>query len=475
MKSISFFIYFILLSSFCHAAYQLELEHTFAEGEGSSWGIEGVLKNRLDVPESDLPPLFKMPLRKVKPLILSLKGQPAAKDYFIQDTLYLYQKMNICIDHNIHHDNEDFFSTLNLFLKKISQVNQKETALKVSLTPIDFDHLNSSSIENCDALSFIGKKNQFPFLQVQNAPSPHFSTTPQMLMGMYFRFSNSTIPVIVFNPSIQLDFHPKQAAYVQTNDKNEIIVDARILFFHELGHLIGFTHLKEGGNWKPFSSLTVMGVNSTQTENYAVDFRYNSSFNIWENWDLRQTSIYRALLARWQQGDSSPAQSLFFDAPFTSNTFCFLPQEQVHIAFTPLLVNGLNGNDKPDSSGAIQKTIDLTDRGASSSPKSETLITDYNISSREFLKMIEFHNKSQTPYLNHLRLERSISIYPTIENGSTIQTDEWLMLSLNGQLSPLAQGQFNLSGFYKINQNVRIGFTMIHLNIQDNQANCYKK
>lgn len=475
MRSIYFFIYFILLSSFCQASYQLELEHTFAEAEGSSWGIEGVLKNRLDIPESDLPILYKTPLRKASPLILSLKDQPATKDYFIQDSLFLYQKMNICIDQNIRHDNEDFASTLNLFLKKVSQVNQKETALKVTLTPIDFDHVHSSSLENCDVLSFIGKKNQFPFLQVQDAPAPHFSTTPQMLLGMYFRFSNSTIPVIVFNPSIQLDFHPKQAAYVQTNAKNEIIVDARILFFHELGHLIGFTHLKEGGSWKPFSSLTVMGVNSTQIENYAVDFRYNSSFNIWENWDLRQTSLYRALLARWQQGDTSPVQSLFFDAPFNSNTFCFLPEEQVHIAFTPLSINGLNGNDKPDSSGAIQKTIDLTGHGASVSSKLETLITDYNISSYEFLKMIEFHNTSQTPYLDHLSLERSISDYPTIENGSIPQTDEWLMLSLSGQLSPLAQGQFNLSGFYTINQNVRISFTMIRLNIQDNQANCYKK
>lgn len=475
MKSISFFIYFIILSSFCQASYQLELEHTFAEAEGSSWGIEGILKNRLDVPESDLPPLFKMPLRKVKPLILSLKDQPATKDYFIQDSLFLYQKMNICIDKNIRHDNEEFSSTLNLFLKKISQVNQKETALKVTLTPIDFDHVHSSSLESCDVLSFIGKKNQFPFLQVQDAPAPHFSTTPQMLMGMYFRFSNSTIPVIVFNPSIQLDFHPKQTAYVQTNAKNEIIVDARILFFHELGHLIGFTHLKEGGSWKPFSSLTVMGVNSTQTENYNVDFRYNSSFNIWENWDLRQTSIYRALLARWQQGDTSPVQSLFFDTPLNSNNFCFLPQEQVHIVFTPLSLKGFNQSDKPDSSGATQKIIDLTTRRVAVSSKSETLITDYNISSREFLKMIEFRNKSQIPYLNHLSLERSISNYQTIENGSTSQTDEWLMLSLNGQLSPLAQGQFNLSGFYTINQNVRIGFTMTRLNIQDNQANCYKK
>ena len=474
MRLIYVFIYCLSLTPFCYASYQLELEHTYAEVEGSSWGIEGVLKHQLEIPESELPDLFKVPLHQPSPMSLSLKDQPLTKNYFIQDTMFLYQKMNICMDQNIHYKNDDFDSALKLFLNKVSQVNPKNNALKITFTPINFDNVHPSLLEKCDVLSFIGKKNQFPFLQVQDQPAPHFSTTPQLLLGMYFRSSDTTIPVIVFNPSLQLDFHPKQPAYIQTNDRNEVAADARILFFHELGHLIGFAHLKEGGSWKPFSALTVMGVNSTQDEKYAVDFRYKSHFDIWENWDLHQTSIYRATLARLAQGESSPLQSLFFNPQFYSNSFCFLPEESLHIAFPPLAVDGLTGEDTPDVSGAIPRVIDLTQSQATKSSNAESLTSQYSIGPHETLNIIEFRNTTGTAFFNASNLERSFSEYPSVDTDAPSPSDRWFMLSLSGQIAPRAAQQFNLSSYYRISQNIRLGFTLIRLNIQENQANCYR-
>lgn len=474
MRMIHIFTFCLCLAPFCRAAYQLELEHTYAEVEGSSWGIEGVLKHQLEIPESELPSLFKTPLHQPSPVNLSLKDQPLTKNYFIEDTMFLYQKMNICMDQNIHYNNDDFEGALQLFLNRISQINPKINALKITFTSVNFNDIKPSSLEGCDVLSFIGKKNQFPFLQVQDQPAPNFSTTPQLLLGMYFRFSNTTIPVIVFNPSLKLDFHPKQPAYIQTNDRNEVSADARILFFHELGHLIGFAHLKEGGSWKPFSSLTVMGVNSTQDLKYATDFRYKSRFNIWENWDLHQTSIYRAILARLAQGEASPLQSLFFNAQFYSNSFCFLPEESIHIAFPPLAIEDLNREDKPDMSGAIPRVINLAQSQITSSSNAETLTNQYTIGAHENLKMMEFHNSTGTAFFKSTSLERSFSEYPAVDADVAQQSDQWLMLSLSGQLDSKAAEQFNLSGYYTVNQNVRLGFTMIRLNIQENQANCYR-
>ena len=155
--------------------------------------------------------------------------------------------------------------------------------------------------------AYQAREGDYPFNRFP--PSRGTQNLPEMVLGLYYQYSPRHLPVIAFNPSIELDFSGKGTSYFSpSRDGLRPRVDGRVLFLHELGHLLGFAHV----TWvdsitQAVVSTSVMGLKNSLRSEEQVELRYLRGADIWRSWDLRQTSFYRAQLARWLDG-SSPVQ-----------------------------------------------------------------------------------------------------------------------------------------------------------------------
>lgn len=460
----------LLLLSNAEAAYQVEMEHSFATEEGSSWGIEGQLKNALQIPAEKIPILFKKTLLRPRPEVLSMKDQSLAQNFFIGDRLYLYRSLNICIDVNISYKTPGFNQALNNFLYKLTQISVERQALPLEFIDVSFKSADLHVLSSCDVFVLVGNENEFPFAQIKNQGAPQFSNIPQMILGLYYRHSEATVPVIVFNPTVRLDFSSQQKEYMRAQEDGTVSVDGRTLFFHEMGHLFGLSHIKSGGNWKPFSQLTVMGLDSTQYEDENFAIRYQANFEVWENWDIRQTSVYRALFSRWIQGENFAKDVDLFDKKkHISPFYCVLPGEDLRIAFTPLRVTGLSGVYRaPDGSDMISLIpLNQEDERIRSE---RSLKAKYQVFPKEWFEKIEINNQAEKHYLTSMVMERSF--FRAVDN---LGSEDWLLLSLSGRIESSVAREFSLSGTYTIDKMAKAFFPMMKIQVESDQRLCYRK
>lgn len=467
-------VFFLLPRS--HAGRQLELEHSYLELEGSSWGIEGHLKDKLNISEEDLPALFKVPLNELQPATYTFNGSLNSDGkLFVNDTVFLYKKMNVCIDARIGYKSTGFDLALNNFSSKIAQVSPGVNPLEIQFTDFDFENFKDGKASDCDAFAFIGKKDQFPFSQVQDLPAPSFSKIPQKLLGMYFRLSKSTVPVVVFNPSLSLDFRAAQGQYLRLNERDGLVVDARTLFFHELGHLFGLSHVKKKATWGPFANLTVMGVDSSQSKDNFSDFRYQAHFEIWQNWDMRQTSLYRAIFSRWVEAGANSSEVRISDLDASISGNCVLPGEYLHVAFTPLHISALL---KDDLALGREGLFDLTRTPPLVYKDARVLMNQYAVTAQEILRVMEYNRDLRKTFFSPQFFERTITKSSDLAEATNAipgTRDEWLLLTLSGRIDKDVTGFFRLSGVYGVNENVKTFFPAEKMYVEEQQRNCFKK
>ncbi|MBK7961849.1 MAG: hypothetical protein IPK04_12025 [Bdellovibrionales bacterium] len=99
---------FVLLNMCCFLSENaiarakiVELEHTFAEIEGSSWRTDDSFRKAIDVDEVQIPWIFRLSLMRPKPQPVQLASSELGAHFFIDDTVRLYREINICYDQKL--------------------------------------------------------------------------------------------------------------------------------------------------------------------------------------------------------------------------------------------------------------------------------------------------------------------------------------------------------------------------------------
>ncbi|MCK6597186.1 MAG: hypothetical protein L6Q37_02380 [Bdellovibrionaceae bacterium] len=475
-----FLMYLVFFCNLGKATPTMELEHNFVDFEGGSWGIEGVLKKKLDISEQKLPEIFKTPLQTKNLKIVKLKEIAPSNKYFIDSKIFLYQELQICIDKKIDFRSSGFNQSAEQFLDKISRISSNEKALKVHLVSVDFTSELYKKSNTCDVFVLIGKTNEFPFSEVPTvklSSSEGASNKTQMLLGLYYRHSEQSTPVIVFNPELQLDFSSSSTNYLYNSKDGQLVVDGRVLFFHELGHLLGFSHLPKSFSWNPVGELNIMGGSLSIADRFYSNLRFYSKFEIWKNWDLRQTNIYRSLLARWSK--MLPVE-LDIQETFSGSNFryCFLPEENFHIYFPIMDVKNLSGIENFDNpSGANIINFSKVEDIFKSSLKQ--LKIDYKVNEREQIETFETAEENMSSLIQLKYLERTkysiVSQNSTKEDLNEEESVVWLLSAVNGDVKAKSSVRSSVSIRYVFKNKFALPLPLFRFEVQEDQSQCFKK
>lgn len=288
-------IFFLIFGSNSHSAPIVELEHSLVtqNNGGSSWGTDGLLVEELQkIDEASLPDIFKQKIiQKNSNFWLKLTNS-SAKKYYLNSEVYLFKQLNICFHKSIHFNTQPFFISVESFESQLfapqDGVDQKK------FTFSSFDRLEQTS--SCDVLVLQGKSDDFPFKNILPYEKQG-EDFPQIVLGLYYQKSKDYKPVIVFHPNLNLDFSDNHASYLEGSpavNQNKLKVDGRVLFLHELGHVLGLSHI-QAQNSKSIHAMTLMGLENIKRHPDEIKFRFFSQQMMWANIDLSQSRTYRAL------------------------------------------------------------------------------------------------------------------------------------------------------------------------------------
>ena len=327
------------------AAPRIELEHTFiaesGAGGGSSWGTDDSLRSALEIPEDQLPDEFRQKLGRPAPRTLRVSGETALRGLFDDDSMHLYTSLNLCVDRGLDISGSGFAEALERFSRVVSATGPGtgagSGAIEVRVLRVDRGAgAGSAGLRDCDVLAFQALPGGFPFSRLPEARPSSLPDFPRMVMGLFYRHSPAHLPVIVFHPAIRVDFGGSDARYFRADPSLKPVgqvgsVDGRTLFFHELGHLLGFAHVDWGYRPTRFvESASVMGLNNSIREEIDVQLRFLSESNVWKNWEPRQTSFYRSWLARYRAGLPIPEGPVGSGWGLQRLPVCLYPGEPVH-------------------------------------------------------------------------------------------------------------------------------------------------
>ncbi|MBK7891012.1 MAG: hypothetical protein IPJ84_09265 [Bdellovibrionales bacterium] len=330
-----FVVFLSFVSGPTLAAPVIELEHTISEAEGSSWGTDDILRESLAVPEQELPTVFRLPLVRPTPRALQLSRRVADTKLFINDTVFLYRSLNSCVDQKFPSQSAVFKKARDVFIERVSGENGTSRPLEVQVQTlkVDLGSQEKAAYSDCDLLVAIGDPAVFPFKQLpKSAVKSAGAGLPQMVLGLYYRHDATSLPVIVFNPQLNIDFDSEDSRYLRGANGGRFDVDGRSLFFHELAHVLGFSHIENPSPMSRYPALTVMGLKNSQRDDMTLELRYAGNMDIWRYWDLKQTSLYRSLVSRLAQGRD--LGSLKVDG--MDPGICVTPGEELDLRFAPI-------------------------------------------------------------------------------------------------------------------------------------------
>jgi hypothetical protein len=339
---------FVLLNMCCFLSENaiarakiVELEHTFAEIEGSSWRTDDSFRKAIDVDEVQIPWIFRLSLMRPKPQPVQLASSELGAHFFIDDTVRLYREINICYDQKLKLEGPGFLRALDFFLNKMAGIEQpgKQRPLKVHILKVDSRIRNPSGFALCDILAFQSEEGQFPFSKFQETGVGlnGASGVPELVLGLFYRYSESTIPVISLHPKLDLDFQGDMVKYISDpatlGTKDRVKVDGRSIFFHELGHVLGFAHIHIPHPLNSDPAISVMGIDNSQRNEGHIETRFSAPTSLWRRWDPQQTSIYRSLLWKLSNNKPIPKPTEFFLANMINNYVCVMPNEILDFNF----------------------------------------------------------------------------------------------------------------------------------------------
>lgn len=330
------FILFFPLSLWAVTPQQLDFEHSFTRAEGTIWGVEGTiwgtessLAKKLDVPENQIPEIYKTPLQRPLPKRLPVQSP----DLFFNDQVVVYNQIVLCADSKLNLDIEELQKELNEWSLFFSRPDPLPTKFQILLAPW------KGATANCDVLVLQGKKDEFPFkFYSQNQTDPESKYWENRLYALFYQLSEKTLPVITIDPDILLKTRPDFTYYTQKQG-NQVLVNAKILLLHELGHLLGFEHLGAKSSEIIDPNFTVMGKTNELRNKEEIQARFESSENLWMFWDHRQLSAYR--------------KALWSDKPLQANKSCYVPGDQI----TLYLKGAFKVGDYPELLGRLHFRI----------------------------------------------------------------------------------------------------------------------
>ncbi|HPI41100.1 MAG TPA: hypothetical protein PLJ21_09865, partial [Pseudobdellovibrionaceae bacterium] len=339
------FLFFSLFSLNAFSEPQIELEHTYFEN-GSSWGTDDFLRNQIDLPESAVPEIFKTPLQRPLPRVVQVPKLFSRKSLFSDNKIYLYKTANICVNEKIPINSKSFERASLFFLNQIAGARHKERmVLNFISTSISLSSKKLDSLKECDVFMTPGLATEFPFKFFSQDKSKDFNIEiPQLVLGLYYRYKENTLPVVVFHPDVVMNFDSKDLRYLYTQESEKLNVDGKTLFFHELAHVFGFSHVTEPYIKNRASALTVMGLSSHQRNEMDLHLRFSGASELWKYWDLEQNSVFRVLLARFSKSQINFNSESKFKLSKKSNQvwYCRNPGEEVHLRFEQIGFDDLN-------------------------------------------------------------------------------------------------------------------------------------
>lgn len=462
-----FVIFLSFVSGPTLAAPVIELEHTISEAEGSSWGTDDILRESLAVPEQQLPTVFRLPLVRPTPRALQLSRRVAETKLFINDTVFLYRSLNICIDQKFPSQSVGFKKALDTFMERVSGANSTSRPLEVQVQTlkVDLGSQERAAYSDCDLLVAIGDTAVFPFKQLPKSVVKSTGTNlPQMVLGLYYRHDATSLPVIVFNPQLNIDFDSEDSRYLRDAKDGHFDVDGRALFFHELAHVLGFSHIENPSPMSRYPALTVMGLKNSQRDDMTLELRYAANMDVWRYWDLKQTSLYRSLVSRLAQGKDLGSLKVGGLDP----GICVTPGEELDLRFAPI------GIVTP--SPTLEPLLTLPDRIAlgwptpTRRPMTDATVWNYALTSDVQFRLTENVISSGGPVFR-AEVFRSAKWIDPIDVES-----EMRLFSFSGRIDPRASGIFRLRGDLALVPGYApASFSHINVEIQENVADCFER
>lgn len=287
---LSLSIFFLALSS---GAADVHLEHSYFP-EGSSWGTDGAFKGALNLPESDIPTLYKTPAIGNKPTFIDVSKIPLARGRFLNDRAVLFKNIRLCLDLELPQVDSFFLEAKETFLDNVAGKKSNGRLLDlevIRVSPAD------EVIGKCDIIVVKGQWGKFPYRYLPDSSLTQHSSWLGKIYGLFYRWNENSIPVITVHPDIELSYSPAGDRYVsETGSKLE--VDGRVLLFHEIGHILGFAHINPDEGAYDYPEATVMGIDSNYRDQRGLKLRFELATNLWKFWDAYQATIFRRVLQR---------------------------------------------------------------------------------------------------------------------------------------------------------------------------------
>lgn len=287
------FIFTSLICLNALAENSIELEHSISvqNGGGSSWGTDGLLKSQIKNIEDHLIPTFFNQKKNSfsKSSWIELEN-PLAKKYFRNSRIFLLSELNICFDESINFQTNSFLKAVKEFESQLFFSQNKSNSSRFKLSK--FSSIQQS--EKCDVLVIKGQKDVFPYSIISKYEKPN-DLFPQIVLGLYYQKTLNHKPVIVFHPNVEIDFSGQSNSYLRLPiSHSKLQVDGRVLFLHELGHVLGLTHV-HATNSKSLYIKSLMGLDNDNRHPDEIRSRFYSRESMWQNLDLIQSKIYRAI------------------------------------------------------------------------------------------------------------------------------------------------------------------------------------
>lgn len=284
----------ILLSTAINSwAYpHIDLEHSISP-EGSLWGTEDSLLDNLNSPVGNLPHFFIKQQTGNRPI--SIQGAQRDSSSYTNGKIKVYRNFLICWDSRLG----DPSQKLNHFLTNLSaQINGPTLATE---SPRFNPRLQVFSVpilpENCSLIFSKGSWQTYPYAKLAKLKRATDSAYwKNQVFAIFYQHNENTVPVVTTHPDMNMADASESNFYV-TLKNQQVELDARTLLAHELGHALGFSHVRKGllnGLTQPFA--TVMGETNIYRQESDIDRRFTLLTNIWRYWDQRQITAYRKAL-----------------------------------------------------------------------------------------------------------------------------------------------------------------------------------
>lgn len=454
-------------------AANVELDHTFVDG-GSSWGTDDLLKSKIELPEDKIPQIFRLPLNRPSPEVISIEGDISRKFLFIENKIKIYKNFNICYNEKLPFDQNEFKKAFDYFIKQIvgpnykSFINYKLISTQINLTSTQFETLS-----NCDVFVDIGIANKFPFQYFpknEEVITKLGSTIPQIVLGLFYQYNKTSLPVIVFHPDLQLSFSDQNSKYLEKSKNGKYIIDGRTLFFHELSHLMGFAHLNDTGYYQRSLGLNIMGINRYFRTDLDLALRYNGSVDLWKYWDLEQVSLYRTFLTRGSE------YKIIYKNKTSTPYYCLQPGEVFHLRFESHGFSQIIESHPKIVLPDFKVTPNFPQWGEAYGTKNFwNYFLNENFNLKMFISFVDDHTVPMEIKDLPFKID-SIEYTPIKAHFGNLRPESFLLFSIKGIVNPDAKRQYRISGGIVLNQpQLVVGqLPSFRLEVQSNPANCYK-